>query len=487
MNKRRELVLLCALLLVGVGQVGATTEPPRSPDQVPKAASGQLTRAGTDDPQPLFMIDAEHLRDALAAPADQVPAFGGAPARLGLLDAVRAALDFHPTVRDAASILLQREREVDVSRAGYLPQVRAGVNAGRQGERGSAQIVSLTATQVLYDFGKLERTVQSSEALAWREQASLLLTIDDIARSVSQAVVEVQRYQILLDIARSQVKAIDDVAQITRMRSKLGASTRLDPLQAQVRLEAAQASESLISTQLQLWRTSLRSAIGRELPAQVDADAPDVLALACQARAPEFARVPMIMTAEAERVAASAQAEFARARKLPTLSLNGGVNHAFQGDLSAGATRHSEGTLTVNLTAPLYQGGALDAQQRAAQHALDAARARVEAVRLTVHEEWRRAVDEAEGIQSRLALLATRERNVIDTRALYREQYLSLGTRSALDLLNAEQEIHQAAIDHQNALHDLRRVQVDCLSVAGQLRAQFGLDNTLVQGFGIQP
>lgn len=475
MKKQSELVLLCALLLVGVGQVGATTEPSRSPSESLEA------------PKPLFMIETEHLRRSLDAPTGQVPAFGGAPARLGVLDAVRAAVDFHPTVRDASSILLQREGEVDVSRAGYLPQVRAGVNAGRQGERGSAQIVSLTASQMLYDFGKVDRTVQSAEAVARRQQALLLLTIDDIARAVSQAVVEVQRYQILLDIARSQVKAIDDVAKITRMRSNLGASTRLDPLQAQVRLEAAQASERSIATQLELWRTSLRSAIGRELPTQVDAEAPDVLAVACESRAPEFARVPMVMMAEADRVAASAQAEFARARKLPTISLNGGVNHAFQGDLSAGASRRSEGTLTVNLTAPLYQGGALDAQERAALHALDAARARVEAARLNIHEEWRRAVEEAEGIRTRLVLLATREKNVIDTRALYREQYLSLGTRSALDLLNAEEEIHQAALDYQNALHDLRRVQVSCLSAAGQLRAQFGLDNTLVQGFGIQP
>lgn len=478
MKIKRKLVASGILLLMAAGPAAA--EVSGSADRVVSADSGGRQLAA-------YTLEADRLRGLLDAPTGQLPAFDAAPASLGLLDAVRLAVDWHPTIRDAASIVLQREGEVDVSRAGYLPQLSAGVNAGRQGERGYAQILSLDASQMLYDFGKVDRTVESAEAIARRDQASLLAAVDDVARRVAQAVIEVQRYQTLHEIARSQVRAIDEVAQITRLRSNLGASTRLDPIQAQVRFEAAQATEQQLATQLEIWRTSLRSAIGTSLPARLDADAPGALETACELKAPEFARVPMVMMAEADRVAATAQAEFARARKRPTITLNGGLNHAVQGELSAGMNQRSESRLTVNLTAPLYQGGALDAQERAALHALDAARARVEAARVGIYDEWLRALDDARGLRARLVVLAAREQNVIATRALYREQYLALGTRSALDLLNAEEEIHQAAFDFHNAAHDLRAVQISCLAAAGRLRAQFGLDNTLVQGFEIRP
>ncbi|MCY1540501.1 type I secretion outer membrane protein, TolC family [compost metagenome] len=58
---------------------------------------------------------------------------------------------------------------------------------------------------------------------------------------------------------------------------------------------------------------------------------------------------------------------------------------------------------------------------------------------------------------------------------MYREQYLSLGTRSLLDLLNAEQEIFQAETDEVNAVHDLWLAQVEFISVTGQMRNIFQL------------
>ncbi len=52
-------------------------------------------------------------------------------------------------------------------------------------------------------------------------------------------------------------------------------------------------------------------------------------------------------------------------------------------------------------------------------------------------------------------------------------QYLSSGTRTLLDILNTEEEIHQAMFDRQNTDHDLRRLQIDCLHSTGGLRDAF--------------
>lgn len=65
------------------------------------------------------------------------------------------------------------------------------------------------------------------------------------------------------------------------------------------------------------------------------------------------------------------------------------------------------------------------------------------------------------------------------TRDLYREQYLQLGTRSLLDLLNAEQEYHGARFEQVDNAHDLLRLAVECWYQSGRLADEFSLDTRL--------
>ena len=90
------------------------------------------------------------------------------------------------------------------------------------------------------------------------------------------------------------------------------------------------------------------------------------------------------------------------------------------------------------------------------------------------------------GAQARLGVLADRRRSIVEARDLYREQY-TLGTRSILDLLNAEQEIHQAAADEEAVLHDLWASRIGYIGATGQARTYYGLNNTTVQGIELLP
>ena len=70
---------------------------------------------------------------------------------------------------------------------------------------------------------------------------------------------------------------------------------------------------------------------------------------------------------------------------------------------------------------------------------------------------------------------------------LYGRQYLDLGTRPLLDLLNAEQEIYQSRFELAGTRSDLLRLDVDCLYNTGALRAALGLEGRNLQGVEIQP
>jgi len=123
---------------------------------------------------------------------------------------------------------------------------------------------------------------------------------------------------------------------------------------------------------------------------------------------------------------------------------------------------------------------------RAATAAEDAARMRIETARLNAGDQARNYREQVVGAQARLGVLADRRRSIVEARDLYREQY-TLGTRSILDLLNAEQEIYQAAAEQEAVVHDLWASRVGYIGATGQARAFYGLDNTTVQGMELLP
>lgn len=72
------------------------------------------------------------------------------------------------------------------------------------------------------------------------------------------------------------------------------------------------------------------------------------------------------------------------------------------------------------------------------------------------------------------------------TRELYQEQY-KLGTRSIVDLLSAEQAIHSAAQEIENAKYRIYSAIVQYIRYTGQSRDVYDLNNISIQGFKIQP
>lgn len=439
------------------------------------AAAGPVPRPAAAQPPP--------------APA-AVTELPGPRAGLDLPRAVAIAVAWHPAVRDAVARLSEAGDYIDVARAGYFPQIGAGVTS----ERGSRNVpgynsravhrFTVSVSQMLYDFGKVSSAVDRARAVESAAQARVLLAVDDIARDSAQAWIEVRRHEALLAIAGEQKQGVSAIADLVRKRRSLGASPRSDEMQAQAREEAAGAFELEVGAQLERWRAQLRHLTGLDaLPALVG-EVPVPVAQACFGGVPET-EPPSVLVARADARAARADLDNARARTRPTLSLDGSVARGLDGDSRLGQAHDS--TVMLNVSAPLYQGGGNQARRRAAGHALGAAEAAVDNARLAASQSLQDARAQAAGNARRSGVLDERVDSLAQTRTLYRQQYLDLGTRSLLDLLNAEQEYQQARIEAVNNAHDLARLQVECLHSSGRLREVFSLEGSQVAGVVLAP
>lgn len=111
---------------------------------------------------------------------------------LSLDEAVQLAVSRHPDISQSVSSLASQNANIDVARAGYYPQLNAGLSTGdmTSGERGR-QLFNLNATQMLFDFGKVKSGINTQEAKLMASQAQLLVSIDDIALQVASSIVNI--------------------------------------------------------------------------------------------------------------------------------------------------------------------------------------------------------------------------------------------------------------------------------------------------------
>jgi adhesin transport system outer membrane protein len=155
--------------------------------------------------------------------------------------------------------------------------------------------------------------------------------------------------------------------------------------------------------------------------------------------------------------------------------------------MDATTSRKTEFNVGLYISGDLYQGGAATARRNAAGYALRASEAARDRARLDVQHSLREASVQTGSMGRLLGSLSARDKMMQETRDLYQKQYIELGTRTLLDLLNAEQELHQARFNRVNTLHDIRRLDADCLYSSGMLRSSFALNGISVRGVVLTP
>jgi outer membrane protein, adhesin transport system len=402
---------------------------------------------------------------------------------LSLETAVKKAVDWHPAVTETVGRLRQQTESVNEARAGYLPSLSWGVDSSYNTNRSDrySPDLNFNVSQMLYDFGKVSNRVKIATAGISGRKSQVLMAVDHLARETSYAVIEIQRNRALKAVARDQIKDVKAILELVKSRTDKGASTRSDLLQAEARVQAAEATLLEIEGELSRWQTVLSNLSGIAGKIEVSNAMPAWLSKACVSTTLDWSHVPAVMQAEADRKAAAAQIDLAKAEGLPTLSLDAGVGV----DVTDMSSRNTDYSVGLRVTGSLYNGGATSARRNMAAQALGASEAAEARARVDILRELNESSSQISSKQSLYRSLSTRQSTMRQTRDLYQKQYIELGTRSLLDLLNADQELHAARFDINNIQYDLHRLNIDCTFSAGQMRKAFALEGQTVQGVSL--
>ncbi|WP_097304038.1 TolC family outer membrane protein [Pseudomonas chlororaphis] len=393
-----------------------------------------------------------------------------------LAAAIHQAIASYPDIKRAHEGANAQLQQVEIARAGYFPRINGGVRSGYQsGVPGgsSAQVFDLSASQMLYDFGKVASAVEASQAGVAERQAEVRLSIEQVTLNTALAFLDSQFYQRVILIARDQIDNLEKVSALARRRFDMGASTRSDYIQTASRIEAAKVSELQYQANLARSLATLASLTGNASVTGVGDSFPGVLEQSCQRAEANMQDNPEVISAQARVDRARTEVKAAKAAGLPTFSLEPTFTQQLDDNLGTDQDR-SRYSLFLNASMPIYQGGAIQAGKAASERTLASTQAGLDTARLNARQELQQSKSQVLKLHSSLGAQSLRERAINETRVLYRQQYLELGTRPLLDLLNAEQEAYQSRIEQQTTLNNLRRLQINCLYSAGHLSRSFG-------------
>lgn len=399
---------------------------------------------------------------------------------LTLESAALEAIAWHPSLGEAVGVLNARGEEIAVARAAYRPRIDAGVGMGYDNRIGAnwRPRPQVGASQMLFDFGKTRAGVEAARAGTRAGHAELLLAIDTLVRETGLAVIELQRAGALRIVATTQLQRIGEINRMVRDRYDAGAATRSDALQAQARVEAAQAALTQIDAEQRRWQSNLAFLTGRRTPPTVSTAAPAWLGESCARAQPALDDVPAVMVADAFKARAEADLRRSEAERYPTIAFGGDAAT----DLLSPFGNRNTYNFGLRVSSSIFNGGAARARVRGAGHAVQAATSAAERTRNETGQRLSEARQQIAGLDDLLATLGSRETNMEETGKLYRLQYLDMGTRTLVDLLNAEQELNQVRFDRSNTVHDRRRLQLECLHYSGRARDVLGLSGRTVRG-----
>lgn len=249
-----------------------------------------------------------------------------------LIDAVKIGVQRNPEISQSIASLAAQNSNIDVAKAQYYPQLTAGISTGdlTTGERGR-QLLTLSATQLLYDFGKVKSSVDTQQAKLIVEQANVLVSIDDIAYQVASAVINIERYQRISQIGEQQVAGIQRILDIANLRANAGISSQADPVQAESYLQSAQSSLIAQQSLLRQYQQRLRTLLGFDVSNKNWTIPENLVQSSDLFRDPEFNTIPKMISAQAEVEVAKSQKKQTQLSLYPTLSVKGSLSQALNG------------------------------------------------------------------------------------------------------------------------------------------------------------
>ena len=406
-----------------------------------------------------------------------------------LREALVSTYASNPTLTAQREALRATDATVAIARAAGRPQISGQVGLNRDltrsgildtgANRGPTVSGGVDFSVPVFNGGSVRNSVQAARTRVEAGRATLRAVEGDVFTEAVAAYMDVIRDRAIVELNENQVQVLTTNLEATRDRFQIGDLTRTDVAQSEARLQLARANLATAEARLAASEENYRRVIGRR-PGELAPPPPLPPLPGTPEEAVRIALVnnPDLIAASRQAVAAGYDVRVAQAGRLPTVSgvasgtylndINGGGTSPITGrDLPSTGTETSVGVTT---RIPLYQGGLPSARIRQAQALEAQVQEQVIATERAVVANTRAAYASYEAAQDAIrSNQVAVEANELALEGARAEQ--SVGTRTVLDVLNAEQELLNAQVALVTVRRDAYVAGFQLLNAMGQAEA----------------
>lgn len=410
----------------------------------------------------------------------------GAQAQVKTLqDALASAYSNNPTLQAARAQLRATDEGVPTALAGWRPTLTATGQYGRGfGEQVSAtsgrsvttdqqrtvQSASGTLTQPVYRGGRTKAQTNRAENLVIAQRAKLIASEQQVFTDSIAAYVAVITATNVLKLNTNNEQVLTRQLQATNDRFRVGEITRTDVAQAEAALAGATATRQTAEGNLQTARANFQRLIG-ELPDNLIEPQPLKLPTATleEAKALASNNNPNVVAARFQNAADKDNFDLQYTALMPQVSLQ--ASGSYNKDVTQARVTTKGGQFTANMSLPIYQGGAEYAAIRQARQTEQQSARLIDEARRAAVQQLVSAWETYQASKSIIESTRTQIRsNQIALEGTQREAIV--GSRTTLDVLNAEQALLTSRTTLVSNLGNLVSASYAIAAAAGRLTAR---------------
>jgi len=409
---------------------------------------------------------AETLAEALASAYATNPTLLAERARLRSIDedAAQARSEWRPTVTINTTYTQTQGRR---NLARFLGSSQSALIK----EHGETYSSTLSATQPLYRGGQLVAGVKSSDARVRAGRANLTATEQSVLLAATTAYFDVIRDLATVELTLNNVAVLNRQLQASQDRFRVGEITRTDVAQSQARLSRSQSDLARARATLAESQARYEEIIGHPPQGELQKSPglPTLPSTLEQAQAKAMENNPTVEAAEESETAAMHDVRQSKGALLPSLEVVASIDRSEDLDLVNSNTTNRSAQVRMNL--PLYQGGSEYARVRQAKHVRSQRRLQVAESQRDIRQQTATAWNNL--LAARAAIESDQEQVRANPVALEGgQQEAQVGSRTVLDVLDAEQELLDSQVALVRSQRDEYVAAFQLLSAIGGLTAQ---------------
>lgn len=399
-----------------------------------------------------------------------------------LIEALSTTYNSNPDLLASRALLRQTDETLSQAVANWRPRVTLNVEYNKVQQDSypirtpatyyalNGKFTTLQIVQPLFRGGKTVADTKQAQSNIQAQRALLADTEQNVLLAGVTSYSDLVQNIGIADARRNNVRVLVQQLDATRERFRVGELTITDVSQAEARLELAKADLVQADTQVRIAEAAFQRTTGKkpgklgEIPliGGLPSSEEEAIGLAMDGG-------PRAVSAAHRITAANYGVNSAVGDLLPQVNLVGALQQQF--DLQFPGDQYYNYALRLQATIPIFQNGTEWSRIRSARELVGQRRSELDSTRRAVAENVIRAYRQLDSSRSRVTSFEAQVRaNEVALNGVRQEALV--GSRTTLDVLNAEQELLNSQVNLIQARRDVQVSYYGVLAGIGRLTAR---------------